>query len=48
MFSGEDRKADSHWEVNPGHLACARSGLLLREPDNHHLCSHNPLYVLHR
>ena len=25
----ESEKADSHWEVNPGHLACACSGLLL-------------------
>ena len=45
MFRGSE-KADSHQELNPGHLACAASTLPLSYDNRTTTSPHNPLYVL--
>ena len=44
----ESEKAGSHWESNPGHLACAASALPLSYDNRTTTSPHNPLYILHR
>ena len=43
----ESEKAGSHWELNPGHLACAASALPLSYDNRKTTSPHNPLYILH-
>ena len=44
----ESNKAGSHWESEPGHLACAASALPLSYDNWTTTSPHNPLDTLHR